>query len=153
MCERTDLNDLIDWTRLEEAECWGGVILVLRCPDIYDPVNASLLRRFTCACCRGVQLQLMEEASCKALDVIERFAHGSASFEELVDARNAAKLAARRVCRRRPRSRHACAASEAVRDAGRNNAFEALLLSCRAAERAGLSIQKQAELFQKTYRA
>jgi hypothetical protein len=143
---------LIDWTRLDLAEQYGGVVLVLRVGHIiYEPALAPLLRRFVCACCRAVQHHLTEQASREALAVIERFAHGRASMEELVTARDAAKVAARRVRKRTPRDSHALAASEAVRDAGRNHAFEALVLACRAAQRAGLSVRRQAELFERVH--
>jgi hypothetical protein len=150
---RSSVEGCIDWARIDLAEQLGEVTLVLRRPDIFDPALAPLLRRFACTCCRAVQHHLTDEASREAMAVIERFACGSASFEELVHARDAAKLAARQARRHMPRNSHAYAASAAVRDAGRNNAFEAILLSSRAAKRAGLSIRRQAELFQRLYAA
>ncbi|HJT78883.1 MAG TPA: hypothetical protein VJ739_16925 [Gemmataceae bacterium] len=150
---RATANSLIDWSQLDRAEQRGNVLFVLRGPDLYDPALAPLLRRFAAACCRAVQAHLMEQVSRDALGVIERFAYGQASFAELVEARDAAKLAARRVRKRCPKDHHARAASEAVRDAGRNHAFEAVCLTSWAAKRAGLSIRRQAELFERLYEA
>jgi hypothetical protein len=85
------------------------------------------------------------------LVVIERFAYGLASFEELVRARDSAKHAARRVRKRQPRYRHEVAASEAVRDAGRNQTAEVVYFTSRAASRAGLNIRSQIELLRGVY--
>jgi hypothetical protein len=140
--------DVIDEKRLDQILAgrwrWDGLAPALR-PCVHDPRMTPALRRFACACCRAVQDHLTED-SIEALAVIERFAYGRASFEELVYARDSAKLAARRVRRRMPRDRQAVAAGEAVCHAGRNQAFEALLLTSRAARQAGLTIQSQAGL-------
>jgi hypothetical protein len=141
-------HSIIDERRLDQphAELWNCLAPPL-CPKIIEPRMAPALRRFACTCCRAVQHHLAERESVEALEAIERFAEGRASFEELVVARNAAKLAARRARPRIPRDRRIVAASEAVCHAGRNHACEAMVLTSRAAERAGLGIRTQAQLF------
>jgi hypothetical protein len=142
--------DIIDEGQIDQAHAGRshqrGVSLapILR-DGVFNPKMAPALRQFACACCRAVQDRLGEH-SIRALEVIERFAHGRASFEELVRARDAAKLAVRRARRHVPRDAHVVAASEAVCHAGRNQAFEALLLTSEAACRAGLTIRSQAKL-------
>jgi hypothetical protein len=66
-------------------------------------------------------------------------------MDEVVNARDAAKLAARRVRRQRA-GRPLESAAAAVRDAGRNNAIEALLLASQHARDAGLDVRRQAEI-------
>jgi hypothetical protein len=106
------------------------------------------MRQFACACCRAVE-DLLCDDSRTALDVIERFARGEASFDELVAARDRAKVIARRVRKERRRDRvgrRYIAAAEAVRDAGRNQAFEAAILVLAAVRRAGLGVWAEARL-------
>jgi len=144
----------VDEDRLDRlaARRWrdARLALVVR-SEVFDPAMAPALRRFACACCRAVESLLIEADSREVLNVIERFAFGRASFEVLVIARQAAKLAARRVRRRIPKDRTAEAASEAVCHAGRNQAVEALLLTSQVARRARLSVRAQAELFSRIW--
>jgi hypothetical protein len=100
------------------------------------------------ACCRELQPILWVE-SVQALDVIERFAYGRASFDELVDARRLAKSTARRVARYKGMRTKEHAANEAVRDAGRNDGAELLSLVCWRLKRAKLSVHRQAEIFER----
>lgn len=148
--EGPDLNEtlaLIDESRLTVAERYECVASILRRPTVFDRRFFPLYRLFLCACCRRLDGLLTDESR-RCLGVVERFASGVASFAELVEARDAAKVEARRVGRRYGRRTREYATAEAVRDAGRNAGFEALLLSGRACRRAGLSIGEQARLFQ-----
>jgi hypothetical protein len=141
MSSEVCLKTLVDEERLDLAEQNGSIFLALRRPEIFDSKFAPLVRRLACACCRTVQDHLTEKASLEALDTIECFAYGHASFNELVNARNAAKLAARRVRKCMRTNRRACIAAEAVRDSGRNNAFEALKLCTQKISQAGAHAQ------------
>jgi hypothetical protein len=143
----TDLT-WVDWTRLEAAEALEQPALLFLGPRVFDRDFAPHLRQFLCACCRELDEWLDAEAL-RALEVIEHFAAGRASFEELVAARDSAKVAARRAGRRFGLGSRVHAAHEAVRDAARNHAFESLLLCCRAARRAGLTTRQQGHIFER----
>jgi hypothetical protein len=102
-------------------------------------------RRVACALCSALEQTLVDVASREALGVIGRFALGEATMDELVKARDSAKLAARRLRRRRA-GRPSESAAAAVRDAGRNNAIESLILASQHARDAGLDVRRQAEI-------
>lgn len=144
-----DALALIDEHRLREDWRHGCLAYILRQPASSDSGFFPLYRLFLCACCRQLD-QLLTEERRRCLCVVERFARGRASFAELVEARDAAKVEARRVGQRWGRRSDAFAAAEAVRDAARNSGFEALLLSGRACRRAGLPIREQVRLFRKS---
>jgi hypothetical protein len=95
---RGEILSLVDWTCLPQAEAIGQPALLIRRPFVFDRSLDPLLRRFACECCRALDARLTDDGR-NALDVIERFVAGFASFEELVMARDSAKLVARRVCR------------------------------------------------------
>jgi hypothetical protein len=118
---------------------------------VFDRDFFPLHRRFLCTCCRELDPLLTEESR-RALDVIEAFAFGRASFSDFVAARDAAKVAARRVAKREGCRSRRHAAAEAVRDAARNEGFEALMLCCRALRRAGLLVRQLATLFEQVAR-
>jgi hypothetical protein len=150
MCDENTVREgFIRWDLVDDPRWWKPTVLsVIRRPNVFDLRLAPMLRRFLCVCCREIEHHLTEPDSRSALEMIERFAYGKASFDELVLARDAAKLAARRVRRSTHRTSNACAASEAVCHAGRNNAFEAVLWCSHALSGAALSIRRQAEIFE-----
>lgn len=88
-------GEFVNWDMIGQVP-WASVATVLRGLDVYDPRNGPFLRRFCCRCCRAHKRHLPDE-SLAALETIERFCDGKASFDELVQARDAAKLSARRV--------------------------------------------------------
>jgi hypothetical protein len=115
-------------------------------PQVFDRDFFPLYRRFLCACCGKLANQLTDESR-RALETIQAFAYGRASFTEFVVARNAAKIVARRVAKTEGRRSRRYAAAVAVRDSARNEGFEALMLGCRALRRAGLTIRELGNLF------
>jgi hypothetical protein len=145
---RAEALTLVDCRQLEGAGDFYEPVRIFRGPQVFDRDFFPLYRRFLCACCRALDPLLTEESR-RALDVIEAFAYGRASFSEFVAARDAAKVAARRVAKREGCRSRRHAASEAVRDAARNEGFEALMLGCRAARRAGLTIRQLAGFFER----
>jgi hypothetical protein len=144
---RAEALTLIDWGRLDDDENLYSPVRIFRGPQVFDRDFYPLYRRFLTACCRELDQLLIEESS-NALKVIEAFAYSRASFTELVEARNAAKVAARRIAKQKAGGSRRYAA-EAVRDSARNDGFEALLVCCYKLKRAGLTDRKMAAIFQR----
>jgi hypothetical protein len=144
---RTEALTLINWRQLETDDNSFSPVRIFCGPQVFDRDFYPLYRRFLSACCRELD-DLLTDESRKALDVIEAFAYSRASFGELVAARNAAKVAARRVAKLRGAGSHLYAAA-AVRDSARNDGFEALLLCCYQLKRAGLTDRRMAGIFER----
>jgi hypothetical protein len=144
---RAEALTLVDWPRIEANDNFYEPVLLFRLSRLADLAFHPLYRRFLCACCRVLE-PLLSEESRRALDVIEAFASGRASFTELVAARDVAKVIARRVAKEEGRGSTEYAAAEAVRDSARNNSVEALILCLRGCRRAGLTIRQIASLFE-----
>jgi hypothetical protein len=148
MEKRTDALALVDWRRIDSDDSLFSPIRMFRGPQVFDRDFHPLYRRFLSTCCRELAHMLTDESR-KALDVIEAFAHSRASFTELVAARDAAKVATRRVARQRGVGLHRYSAAAAVRDSTRNDGFEALLLCCRQLRGAALTERRMAEIFER----
>jgi hypothetical protein len=143
-------GDLIDWSRLEQAERYRSIGVMLRIP--YDCVSGTprefnpLVRRFVCACCRELQEYLPDKFTLRALDDIEAFAYSRGSYERLVEARNAMTVAIRQLRKRRrisSKTYHVCLA---VRGAALNDTD--LTFRNGDFQEARLPVRRQAELFQ-----